>query len=117
MAAGAAAGGGAAPLVVTFPKPMDHALLEDMLGVVDAAGRKIAGDIAVTDGETRWRFTPKQPWTAGPYRLVADARLEDLAGNTIGRPFEVDETHPTTTQSKVETVETPFEVRPSEPRP
>ncbi len=32
------AGGGAAPLVVTFPKPMDHALLEDMLGVVDAAG-------------------------------------------------------------------------------
>ncbi len=113
----APAAGGAAPLVVTFPKPMDHALLLDMLWVVDAAGRKIVGEFAVTDGETRWRFTPKQPWAAGPYRLVADARLEDLAGNTIGRPFEVDETHPTTTRSKAETVETPFEVRPSEPRP
>ncbi len=107
------AAGGKAPLVVTFPKPMDHALLLDMLGVVDAGGRKIAGDVAATDGETRWRFTPRQPWAAGTYRLTADARLEDLAGNTIGRPFEVDETHPTTTQTKTETVETPFEVRPA----
>jgi hypothetical protein len=66
----------------------------------------------VTDGETRWLFTPRQPWAAGAYRLVTDTRLEDLAGNTIGRPFEVDETHPNTAEIKVETVETLFDVRP-----
>ncbi len=107
---------GKAALVVAFPGPMDHALLLDMLTVVDAAGRKIAGEIAVTDGETRWRFTPRGPWAAGTHRLVVDTRLEDLAGNTIGRPFEVDETHPTTDKIKAETVETPFEVRPAESR-
>jgi hypothetical protein len=103
--------GGRTPLTLTFPKAMDHALLLDMLWVTDDGGRKIAGEIAVTEGETRWRFTPREPWAAGSHRLVADARLEDLAGNAIGRPFEVDETHPTTTQFKVEKVETPFEVR------
>ena len=40
--------------------------------------------------ETQWRFTPRDPWTAGDYDLVALAFLEDLAGNRIGRPFEVD---------------------------
>ena len=105
--------GGTAPLTITFPKPMDHALLHDMLWVVDSGGRKIAGEVAVTDDQTRWRFTPRGPWAAGSYRLIVDRRLEDLAGNSIGRPFEVDETHPTTTQTKVETVETPFEVRPA----
>jgi hypothetical protein len=105
------AAGGKAPLAVTFPKPMDHALLQHMLWVVDAGGRKIAGEVAVTDGETRWSFTPREAWAAGAYRLVTDTRLEDLAGNTIGRPFEVDETRPATAEIKAETVETPFEVR------
>jgi hypothetical protein len=29
------------------------------------------------------------PWKAGQYRLVAASILEDVAGNRIGRPFEV----------------------------
>jgi hypothetical protein len=105
------AAGEKAPLTVTFPKAMDHALSLDMLWVTDGDGRKIAGDVAVTESETRWRFTPRAPWAVGSYRLVADTRLEDLAGNSLGRRFEVDETHPTTTKFKAETVETPFEVR------
>lgn len=103
--------GGKTPLTVTFPKAMDHALLLDMLWATDGDGRKIAGEAAVTEGETRWRFTPREPWAAGPHRLVADTRLEDLAGNALGRRFEVDETHPTTTKLKAETVEIPFETR------
>jgi hypothetical protein len=105
--------GGKAPLVVVFPKPMDHALLQHMLWVMDAGGRKVAGDVSVTDAETRWLLTPQEQWMAGAYRLVADARLEDLAGNTIGRPFEVGVAHPTAPEIKAETVETPFEVRPA----
>jgi hypothetical protein len=41
-------------------------------------------------GETEWRFQPTQPWTAGDHRVVVDMALEDLAGNRIGRPFDVD---------------------------
>lgn len=106
----APAADGKAALAVVFPKPMDHALLGRLLWVTDGAGRRVAGEIAVTGGETRWHFTPREPWAAGAYRLAADTRLEDLAGNTLGRPFEVDVLHPTTAETKAETVETPFEV-------
>jgi hypothetical protein len=106
------AAGGKTPLAVTFPKAMDHALLQHMLWVTDAAGRKVAGDVSITDGETRWLLTPREPWAAAAYRLVADTRLEGLAGNSVGRPFEVDIAHPATAEIKAETVETPFDVRP-----
>ena len=29
-------------------------------------------------------------WRAGPHLLLVDRALEDLAGNSVGRPFEVD---------------------------
>ena len=35
-------------------------------------------------------FTPALDWIAGSYKLIALAVLEDLAGNQIGKPFEVD---------------------------
>jgi hypothetical protein len=72
-------------LVVDFPKPMDYALLQRLLSV---AG--IAGDITVDREETEWRFTPHAAWKAGSYSLVADATLEDLAGNHLDRAFDVD---------------------------
>ena len=46
--------------------------------------------VAIEAGETRWLFTPRDPWAAGDYDVVALAFLEDLAGNRIGRAFEVD---------------------------
>jgi len=64
-----------------------------------------------SDEETLWQFTPDRPWHAGKYKLVIDTRLEDLAGNSIARPFEVDlfDTIQKTVPS--ETVALPFEVR------
>jgi hypothetical protein len=35
-------------------------------------------------------FVPGEPWKAGPYHLVVQNTIEDLAGNNIGKPFEVD---------------------------
>jgi hypothetical protein len=90
----APAAGTTQPLDVHFPGPLDHPLLERLVRVTDAAGREVAGTVAVADEETRWRFTPAQPWQAGDYRLVIGTALEDLAGNRIGRPFEVDVFHP-----------------------
>ena len=78
------------PLAVRFPVPLDYGLLQSALRVATGGGRPLAGEIRVEQGETRWTFTPRAPWRPGEYRLVAAATLEDVAGNRIGRPFEVD---------------------------
>jgi len=82
------------PLVVTFDRPMDYALAQRLLYVTNARGEPIAGTITLSQNETVWSFTPTQPWTYGEYRLVADTRLEDPAGNSLARPFEVDRLRP-----------------------
>jgi hypothetical protein len=82
-------GGTREPVVVTFPEPLDHGLLRRALGVA-RAGAPVDGEIAIEAAETRWRFTPREAWVQGDYELVALAFLEDLAGNRIGRAFEVD---------------------------
>ena len=84
------AGGTRDPLAVRFPVPLDYGLLQRALGVATGDDRPLAGEIRVEQGETRWTFTPRAPWRPGEYRLVAAATLEDVAGNRIGRPFEVD---------------------------
>ncbi len=99
------------PLTVTFPKPLDHALLERLVWVADGTGQKLPGAVETAGAETVWRFTPANAWMAGTYQLVADTRLEDLAGNSIAKPFEVDVFHPVQRQVKTETVSVPFEVR------
>jgi hypothetical protein len=81
--------GSLAPLSVRFPDALDHGLLTRSLGV-QRAGHPVDGDVLVEDGETRWTFTPREPWSAGRYELLALSILEDRAGNQIGRAFEVD---------------------------
>lgn len=78
------------PLQVDFPEPLDEALLQRVVEVVRNGGEPVVGQITVVDGERRWQFTPHQPWDKGLYLLRVGTVLEDLAGNSIGRPFEVD---------------------------
>lgn len=78
------------PLVVTFPGPLDHGLLVRAVGVRTRAGDGVDGEVEIGVGETTWRFVPDAPWPAGDYDLVVLSILEDLAGNRVGRPFEVD---------------------------
>jgi hypothetical protein len=78
------------PLAVKFPEPLDRALLDHLIGVTTAERKPIGGAIEVGDRETRWRFTPQAAWREGNYILEVGTALEDLAGNSIGRPFEVD---------------------------
>jgi len=73
------------PLVVTFPQPMDFALLQRMIQV-----EGVAGQVAVAQNETEWRFTPDAPWKAGRYRIAAENTLEDISGNHLDRAFDVD---------------------------
>lgn len=99
------------PLVVEFDEPLDHAMLERVLTVHRPDGSRVAGKITVDREETRWQFQPEQPWSAGRDELVIDTTLEDLAGNSIGRPFEVDVQRTIERQITTETVTVPFEVR------
>ena len=97
-------------VVVTFPEPLDHGLLMRALGVT-RGDAPVEGEIAVDQGETRWTFTPREPWAAGQYQLLALDILEDLAGNQIGRAFEVDNFDTVDKSPNPQTIRIPFTVR------
>ena len=101
---------GREPVVVTFPEPLDHSLLLRTLGI-RRNGQPVAGDTRVDANETRWTFTPQEPWRAGTYHLLALDLLEDLAGNQIGRAFEVDNFDTVDKNPDPETVTIPFTVK------
>jgi hypothetical protein len=84
------AAGSNQPLELRFPAPLDHALLMRCLHVMTEDGNVLRGSISTTDFERVWRFTPAEAWTGRPHRVVVDTILEDLAGNSLARPFEVD---------------------------
>jgi hypothetical protein len=81
--------GGRGGLVVRFSEALDRGLLMRALGV-RRANAAVDGEIVIGDGETQWTFTPRDAWRAGTYQLIALDILEDVAGNQIGRAFEVD---------------------------
>ncbi|MBB73307.1 MAG: hypothetical protein CMJ75_02205 [Planctomycetaceae bacterium] len=99
------------PLTVRFPAPLDYAMLTRVLAVVSPQGQAVAGEVMVDQQETRWRFIPKQQWQAGSYRLMIDSTLEDVAGNSIKRPFEVDVFRRIEKREKVETVDLLIEIK------
>ncbi|HVL12844.1 MAG TPA: hypothetical protein VM529_09770 [Gemmata sp.] len=47
----------------------------------------------------------------GDYKLVAQTRLEDVCGNRVGEPFEVDVFKPVTPKIEARTADRPFRVR------
>ena len=79
--------------------------------VVDARGEEVDGRIEVDTREARWRFTPDAPWVAGDYQLLVDDELEDLAGNSIRRPFEVDIQRDTPLRPETKVIRLPIAIR------
>ena len=71
--------------MIGLGEPLDWALAQRMIWVDGVKGR-----IEVGAQERQWRFTPSEPWGTGPYTLRVDTSLEDLAGNRIGRTFDID---------------------------
>jgi hypothetical protein len=93
-------------LIIGFDRPLDYALLQHVFTV-----QGIAGTGSVARSETEWRFQPDQAWKAGDYSLMIDMTLEDLAGNRIGRPFDVDLLDTPTERISKATSTLPFRVR------
>lgn len=73
------------PLTITFPEPMEAALAKRLIQVAH-----VVGDVRLHDDERRWVLEPKDPWSPGEYKVMVPAIIEDLAGNNIGKRFEVD---------------------------
>lgn len=72
-------------LRVEFTDSMDHALALRMIRV-----ENVDGDSQLSAQEKIWSFTPDKPWSPGKHRLLVQTTIEDLAGNNVGKPFEVD---------------------------
>ena len=79
-----------AGLTVVFSEPMDQALALRVIRVANAAGRLVNGTSSLSDHEKRWTFIPQEFWAAGTHQLQVQNTIEDLAGNNIGKAFEVD---------------------------
>jgi hypothetical protein len=98
-------------LVVVFSKPMDHALAQRVIRVARPSGELISGSVKLLEEEQRWNFTPAKLWERGTYRVLVQTTIEDLAGNNIGKPFEVDAFEPVQSRFTNTTVSLPFEAR------
>ena len=99
------------PLRIAFPDPLDHALALRMIHVVTPAGKAVEGTPALGSQERLWSFTPARPWKKGAHQIAAQTILEDLAGNNIGKPFEVDLFEGVQRKLTNSTVKLPFEAR------
>jgi hypothetical protein len=78
-------------LVVTFDRPLDHALAQRAI-VILKEGSRVKGEMALEKNESGLRFTPSESWRPGAYTIRVDGVLEDIAGNRPGKLFDVDTT-------------------------
>jgi hypothetical protein len=99
------------PLKITFTEPLDHALAQRVIQVASGSGQLVEGKPALEDQERRWTFVPTSSWHRGPHKLVIQTTIEDLAGNNIGKPFEVDLFKGVQRRLATATVKLPFDVR------
>src|SRR5262249_28595825 len=65
-----------------LPEPLDRALLERLVTVLDSEGRDIAGAVSITRAEKVWRFTPSEPWRGGKESLGGWSETREGAGES-----------------------------------
>lgn len=78
-----------APLVVHFDEPLDAGMLPGALQLFGSGATAVPAARVLADARS-WALHPVEPWAAGDYDLRVDPLLEDLAGNSLQKPFEVD---------------------------
>ena len=78
-----------ASLQVLFSEKMDY--LTALEGITIENDKKVVnGTISLIKNETIWSFTPKSNWIKGEYILKLSPVMEDLSGNNLSRPFDLD---------------------------
>jgi len=77
-------------LKVDCGEPMDYVLLQNCIHLIDHSGKVLKGTLSVSTDQRSCLFVPVQAWISGEYTIQVEARLEDLAGNNLNRPFDRD---------------------------
>ena len=98
------------PLAILFSDSLDHAMLFLAFDVIDPDSNPVTGSVTVSDQEKSWSFVPNRSWESGVYKINVNKNLEDNAGNSIGRPFDVDLFEKTESSDSTPFVELMFEV-------
>ncbi len=99
------------PLKIDFSEPLDHALISRLIWIEGTLKESIEGTINIKGSEKRWIFVPEDHWTAGDYTIVIGTKIEDLAGNTVIRPFEIDRLETPKEQTNEEFIRINFTVK------
>jgi hypothetical protein len=76
------------PLVLTFPRPLDWALLSHTIAIASPSEQSVDGVVKIDQCERRWCFTPTSPWAAGNYHIRVASSLEDVCGNSMMAAFD-----------------------------
>ncbi len=76
------------PLGLAADEALDRALFARAVSLFHADGTRVEGQARVGPDGRAWSWVPTHEWRAGEYAFVVEPILEDLAGNSVGRPFE-----------------------------
>lgn len=77
-------------LVIRFDRPLDRALAQRCIRVMDGNGQPVPGRASLDVNSSVWVFTPAASNGLHTLSLHVDTRLEDLAGNSVRRVFDRD---------------------------
>lgn len=77
-------------LSIDLKSSLDYSLLNNTLHIVDEKGKSVLGRWQIVNEEKEASFKPDEPWMNGSFQLQVESRLEDLAGNNLNRPFDMD---------------------------
>lgn len=77
-------------LVIKFGESLDFALAQRMIEILSPGGQWLEGSTRLETKETEFHFKPRTKWEKGNYTVRIQTILEDLAGNNVGKSFEVD---------------------------
>ena len=99
------------PFVVSFDEALDHSMLQHAIEVRHSNGSAMEGRYTAATDSKSLTFTPKLPWSAGSYQLAIATNLEDQAGNSVGRQFDVDVFEKTEPTNRDEVVVRLFKIK------
>lgn len=97
------------PLVINFDEAINIAQLPDQIRIVKDG---VDWPITLKTFALRVALQSKAPWTSGDYELMVFNTLEDRAGNSLRKPFEVSDGR---SIAKPQWISIPFQVKNEKP--
>jgi len=79
------------PLIIRFGESLENAIA--MRGMqLYFQGAAIDGEFSLREQESECAFQPVNAWSVGAFELRVNSTMEDLAGNSLRKPFEIEMT-------------------------